>query len=573
MRFFLSERCWSAMAFVLALIGFCSPAAAQPYTSFPDAPPQIVAEPGGTFTIAWGAGGTLLVSSGSPERGFSSPYVISEPGDDTGLGALAADAAGDEIVVWGATRAYNLNAPGPTVLSRGSWYALKPAGGLFSRPRRLAAPSDTSVGSCPGTVDLAVSRDGQAVLGATVPGDTSSLYLRFGDVHSGVFGAPVRIEAGTGSHPARLYYVGYSAAGELMVVSQGASGIEARFAAPHGRFGPPQLVAPFATCPVVAYGSRGDALIAFTPDFRSVGAAYRHTGRPFAAPQVIPSVNYMESATIDGQGRALLTLRTGGFSGQPEFVDIARSDATGRFSPPAPLLAPTRSFGDAASLAGDSNGDAAIGYLEASPITSVTLGTPTAMFLQTSIASGRFSAPLTLAYGTVNGVWPNVDARLPVLSVSNGPRFTAVWVPPMPATTFDVEDWTLAGASPIAQLPITPPQSTIARDNAASVVDLGATAPAGHHHKLTGTISCGSEPPAACMTRIKITQIASPYHILAQTTLTIPATQRETLNLALTRTARRLLTRHRTITATMTTLTSNRGGPVTRDDYPLIVSR
>jgi hypothetical protein len=343
-------------------------------------------------------------------------------------------------------------------------------------------------------------------------------------------------------------------------------------------------------------GARGDALIAWQELYQSeqdqTQAVFRPAGGRFGPLQHLtglqrgPSTD-PKAAVVNGQGHAVLALI--GIAGPPPtIVEVSESDASGILSSPSTVGTNGHpGIGEALlSLADNADDESALRYAE-TPGSAVN-GVPFTAYVRFSANDQPFGPPQTLKSGTIGCSWGELTAPLtqrdpgcesvPTLIGAEGHAFYAAYAFPRGLTT-DTSDWvvniqhlTQSGVGPTVELTL--PTRTIpeAEPGPASLVDLGTSVQMDRHGRIHGHVTCGNHSGDSCAITITIKQAASPNTVLSHTLINIPAIEPYPLTITVDRAARRLLSHHHAIAATILTSTANTAGPATETEYPLTIT-
>jgi hypothetical protein len=539
----------------------------------------------------------LYASTGSLGSGMSFPLRISERGDSVWRPQLAADGSGDAIAVWSAARTYvPCERYFCASVSRGVWYARRPAGGVFSAPHQLLAPT-ASLADAMVTMDPA----GEAVIGYD---DHGTVFIRRAP-RNGSFGRPMHVQGA-----ASLTYLSLDRRGGLLIVmNRGADIIMASLAAPHHAPGPSRVIAQtgcterHATfCPgfgraVVADGPRGDALIAWDEECAfsasRVQTAFRPAGGWFGPPQPLAACTpatpesggvFPVAAVVDRGGHATVGLSTSSHGERQ--VEVSQADPAGSFSAPVVLTNRGTGTGQEANLATNGAGETAVVYAEGEQDLH-SLFTVEARF---STDGKPFGLAKTMAAGVpgcVFGTGLGVSLAefnegcfaIPGLAGGEGHGFDAVYTLGRPLVTPSISD-TVVRIQALTQNSVGPTsQVTLPavvydapwEPQPASLIDLGTTAKIDPHGRLQGEAVCGNNRRESCAVQITITSVGRLRTVLARLHVDIPviANGSYPLTITLDHAARSILRRHHKIKTLVYTVTTSRTGPPLRTNYPL----
>jgi hypothetical protein len=523
---------------------------------------------------------TLYAYSGSLQKGFSVPVPISEPGDGPEAPDLAVDGAGDALAVWSASRLYPARSQfGESLqMPRGIWYAWRPVGGSFLLPQQLAAPAPGQ-----GVAMAATSRTGEAAIAYEERG---SIYLRRGRASSG-FGPATVITGGTltSSGPTtRLGYVGFDTAGELLIVSSHAGGIQARFAASDRRLGKPQVIGPRLSSSeylpgrlAVAMNARGAAVIAWASD--SVFAAYREPASRFGptrrltppTPGDSDAHPVLANVVMDERGLAIFGL--GIFSGVAS-VGLAETsywDGQGPPSRPTPL-----GSGVAAepgmSLAENGAGEAAIAYDE-------ELGAGVGMRFN---SQGQPFGPQQTITSCPETVRPAVTSEhcggIPTIVGARDDTFFAVTRSSVIlrhdtdayGRVAEIRNLSRAGTTPPRYVSLPEPAFTESRSAPASILNIGGTTTVDTHGRIHARVQCGTDE-GDCSVRISVNAGAPRRLALGHLTVRLGGFEERPIIITLSHRGRRELARRGSLHVRLLARTTGTYGPALETTYPFTV--
>jgi hypothetical protein len=549
----------------------------------------MAAGPGQSLTVvetlvpSYTAGSTLSTLygySGSLQQGFSVPVPISEPGDGPAAPDLAEDGAGNALAVWSASRLYPARSQSGASyqIPRGIWYAWRPAGGSFLLPRQLAAPAPGQ-----GAAMAAMSRTGEA---AVAYEERGSIYLRRARANRG-FGPATVITGGTltsSGSTTRLGYVGFDAAGELLIASSHAGRIQARFAAPNRRLGNAQVIgsrlSPSEYLPdrlAVAMDARGAAVIAWAGDF--VFAAYREPRSRFGPTRrltpPIPGGSdaspVLANVVMDEQGLATFGLGIfGGIAG----VGVAKTshwDGQGAPSAPTPLgSAVTAEPG--MSLAENGAGEAAIAYGE-------ELGAGVSMRFNSP--GQPFGPPQTITVGSCpETVRPVVASEhcggIPMIVGARDDTFFAVSRSSVILQHYtdvfgrvaEIRDLSRAGTTTPRYVSLPEPAFPEPRPAPASILNIGATTTVDTHGQIHAKVQCGTDE-GDCSVRMSVNSGTPPGLTIGHLTVRLGGFKERSITITLSHRGRRELARRGSLHVRLLTRTTGTYGPVLETTYPL----
>jgi hypothetical protein len=517
---------------------------------------------------------TLYAYSGSLQNGFSVPVPISEPGDGSGSHDLAVDDAGDALAVWSASRLYpeqHLRIP------RGIWYARSTAGGSFLPPQRLAAPAAGQ-----SVVMAAMSRTGEA---AVAYEERGSIYLRRARANRD-FGPATVVIAGAlppSGPTARLGYVGFDAAGELLIVSNRTDRIQAQFVAPSGKLGKTQPIGPrlseheyLPSDLAVAMNARGAAVIAWASD--SVFAAYRKPGSRFGPTQRLTSAvpRYSDAhpglANVVMDERGLATFGLGTFGGVAGIGLPETSYWDGKGAPSEPTsLEGGVTTQPGMSLAENEAGEAAVAYVGQQGA---------GVEVRISSHGQPFGPPQRMTAGPCPGVGLAVTLEpcgiIPaIVGARDGAFFTVTRSPVVGQRSPDesrrvaeIRSLSQAGVSPPSYVNLPEPPSPEPRSAPASIMNIDATTTVDAHGRIHAKVQCGTDE-GGCSVRISVNPDASQRPILAHRTLRLGGFEERPITITLSHRGRRELARRGSLHARLLTRTTGTYGPALDTTYPL----
>jgi hypothetical protein len=511
---------------------------------------------------------TLYAYSGSPQSGFSVPVPISEPGDGSGAPDLAVDGVGDALAVWSAARLYRARSGVGLQLPRGIWYARRPAGGSFLPPRQLAAPAPGQLFAV-----AAMSNTGEA---AVAYEERDSIYLRRARANRD-FGRATMVARGT------LDYVGFDAAGELLIVSSSARRLQARFAMPSGKLGKAQILGPRLSAPeylrgsvAVAMNARGAAVIAWAGNF--VFASYRKPRGRFGPTQrLTPRIPRdsdarpaLANVVIDEGGRAIFGFGVfGGIAG----LGYAETSAwNGKGAPSAP----TPAGGDVApepgmSLAENEAGEAAVAFRE---------GPGAGVGVRISSNGQPFGPPQTLAPGNCPATapiatWERCEGIPTLVGAQGGTFFTVLKLPLIlqhDTEAFgqmsEIRGLSRTGATPPRYVSLPEPTFPEPPSNPASVVNVGATTNVDAHGRIRAQVQCGTDE-GGCYVEMAVRETAPHRLTLGRLSVRLGGFVERSVAITLSRDGRRELARRHTLHVSLLTRTTGTYGPALETAYPL----
>jgi hypothetical protein len=516
---------------------------------------------------------TLYAYSGSPQNGFSVPVSISEPGDGSGAPDLAVDGAGDVLAVWSAARLYPARSGTGLQLPRGIWYARRPAGRSFLPPRQLAPPAPEQFVAL-----AAMSRTGEAAVAYESRG---AIFLRRARANRD-FGPATLITRGT------LGYVGFDAAGELLIVSSRANGpranqLQVRFATPLGKLDRAQTIGSLSPASeylpgrlAVSMNAHGATVIAWTEDF--VLASYRKPRGQFGPTQrLTPPVPrdsdarpVLANVVMDERGRAIFGL--GIFGGIAGMGYAETRFWNGKGSPSAPArvgggVAPEPGM----SLAENKAGEAAAAYSE---------GFGSGVGVSFSSEGQPFGSPQRLVPGTCPATVLMAGREscegIPTLVGAQGRNFFTVLKLPVPlqrdpevfGQMAEIRGLTRAGATPPSYVSLPEPVSPEPRSDPASVVNVGATTTVDARGRIHARVQCGTDE-GGCSVQMAVRETASHRLTLGRLSLRLGGFVERPVAIVLSRTGRREMARRRKLHVRLLTRTTGAYGPALETAYSL----
>ena len=362
-----------------------------------------------------------------------------------------------------------------------------------------------------------MSRTGEAVVAYESQG---AIFLRRARANRD-FGPATLVTRGT------LGYVGFDAAGELLIVSSRANGprayqLQARFAPPLGKLGKAQTIGSpspaFEYLPgrlAVAMNAHGATVIAWTENF--VLASYRRPRGRFGPTQrLTPPVPRdsdarpaLANVVMDEQGRAIFGL--GIFGG---IVGLGYAETRSWNGKGAPS-APTRVGGDVApepgmSLAENGAGEAAAAYSE---------GFRAGVGVSFSSDGQPFGSPQRLDSGSCLAsvllfVRESCEG-IPMLVGAQGRNFFTVLKLPVPlqhdteafGQMSEIRGLTRAGATPPSYVSSPEPVLPEPRSDPASVVNVGATTTVDARGQIHAQVQCGTDE-GGCSVQMAVREAA-----------------------------------------------------------------
>ncbi len=522
---------------------------------------------------------TLYAYSGSAQEGFSVPVPISEPGDGPGTPDLAVDRAGDALAVWSASRVYIARSQfGESLqMPRGIWYAWRPAGGSFLPPRQLAAPAPGQ-----GVAMAAMSRTGEMAIAYEERG---SIYLRRGRANRD-FGPATVITGGTltpTGPTTRLGYLGFDAAGELLIVSSRTDRIQAQFVAPNGKLGKAQLIGPRLSkheyLPgdlAVAMNARGAAVIAWASDY--VFAAYRKPRSRFGPTQrLTPPIPRdsdarpgLANVVMDERGLAMFGLGTFGGIAGIGLPEMSYWDGKGSPSEHTSLGGWTTTR-PGMSLAENEADEAAVAYV----------GQQGAGVEVRFNSHGQpFGPSQRMTAGPCPGVGLAVTLEhcgvIPAIVGARDGAFFAVTrssvigrhSPDGHRRVAEIRSLSRAGVSPPSYVSLPEPPFPEPRSAPASIINIDATTTVDAHGRIHAKVRCGTDE-GGCSVRMSVTNGASRRPILGHRTVRLGGFEERPITITLSRRGRRELVRRGSLHVLLLTRTTGTYGPALETTYPL----
>jgi len=428
----------------------------------------------------------------------------------------------------------------------------------------------------------AMNKTGEAVIAYEQRG---SIYLRRARANRD-FGSATMITPGTltSSGPTtRLGYVGFDAAGELLIVSSHAGWLQARFAAPRGKLGKAQIIGPrFSRSEyllgnfAVAMNARGAAVIAWAANF--VFAVYRKPlGRFGPTQRLTPSIPQdsdarpvLANVVMDERGHAVFALGIFGGVVGLGYAEASEWDGKGAPSVPTRLGGGVITEGGM-SLAQNEAGEAAIAYSEEHGAGGV---------VRFSSNGQPFGSPQTITAGpcpeTVRlrvksehcgGIGTLVGAR-------DGTFFAVSWLSVVlqhyAGQVVEIRSLSQAGASSPLYVSLPEPVFPQPRPGPASVVNFGAPTTADAHARIHGQAQCGTDE-GSCSVQISVKEAAPPRLTLGHVTMQLGRFEERPVTIGLSRLGRRGLARRGTLHMRLLTRTTGTYGPALETTYPLTV--
>jgi hypothetical protein len=520
---------------------------------------------------------TLYAYSGSLQTGFSVPVPISEPGDGSDAPDLAVDGAGEALAVWSASRLYRARSQSTAgyQMPRGIWYAWRPASGSFLLPQQLAAPAPGQ-----GLAMAAMSRTGEAAIAYEERG---SIYLR--RAHKQHFGPAIVVASGTLTSPganARLGYVGFDAAGELLIVSSHLGKIQARFAAPMRRLGKPQVIGARLSRSeyppsglAVAMNARGAAVIAWASDF--VFAAYREPRSRFGLTRRLTSPIPRDSdarpalanVVMDERGRAIFGLGIfGGIAG----IGLAETSYwNGQGLPSSPTrLGSGTTPEPGMSLAENGASEAAVAYDE-------ELGAGVGVRFDSQ--GQPFGPPQTVTAGPCSEIATSEHCGgIPTIVGARDDTFFAVTrssvilrhYPDMYGQVTEIRNLSRVGTTAPRYVSLPEPPFPEPRSAPASIINIGATATVDTHGRIHAKVQCGTYE-GDCSVRMSVSAGDPRRGSLGHLTVELGDFEERPIAIALSHRGRRELARRGALHVRLLTQTTGTYGPALETTYPFTV--
>jgi hypothetical protein len=397
----------------------CAPAGAQqqPYQGA-----AVATADNGEVAVVWnefapGGVRSMKAAIGTPGATFGAPVTIAPEWDGIDV---AMDGAGNAVAVWEPTRSYDCAKANCMSDSLGVFASLRPAGGSFGAPMRLAAEQH-GAGASP---LLAMSRSGDWVVVMRVGGRTT--------VVAGKGATPLSGSTDTGVIGLGVQGVALDEAGNATFATTSLAGRPAVFTrSADGSIGPLTVLDDADVSAggfKIAVGAQGHAL-AVWPAGGFLRWASRPPGGSFGAPassQLASSVA-PQAIGVDAQGRSLVVLKR--FIPGPPFGPIAVGPPLGVvYAARGTVQAP---FG-AVDTISDPSGDAGVTRFAMSGGGRAALGFSQSdarygnRFDRVAIANAAepFSAPLAVSR-------PNEYADPPDLAIDGAGRVA------LARTTFD----------------------------------------------------------------------------------------------------------------------------------------
>lgn len=522
---------------------------------------------------------TLYAYSGSLQNGFSVPVPISEPGDGSGSPDLAVDDVGDALAVWSASRLYPARSQyGESLqMPRGIWCAWRPAGSSFLLPRQLAAPAPG-----PGVAMVAMSKTGEA---AVAYEDRGSIYLRRARANRD-FG-PARVIAGGTLTPigptTRLGYVGFDAAGELLIVSSHTDRLQAQFIAPNGRLGKAQLIGPRLSkheyLPgdlTVAMNARGAAVIAWASNY--VFAAYRKPRSRFGPTQhLTPPIPRdsdarpaLANAVIDERGLAMFGLGTFGGIAGIGLPEMSYWDGKGAPSEPTSLGSGTTTQ-PGITLAENKAGEAAVAYLgQQGAGVEVRFNSHGQPFgpSQRMIAGPCPGVGLAASLEPCGVIPAIVGARDGAFLTVTRPSVIGQHSPDESGRVAEIRSLSPAGVSPPSYVSLPKPPSPEPRSAPASIINVDATTTVDAHGRIHAKVQCGTDE-GGCSVSMSVNPEAPRMPILGHRTVRLGGFEERPITITLNHRSRRELARRGSLHVLLLTRTTGTYGPALETTYPL----
>jgi hypothetical protein len=430
----------------------------------------------------------------------------------------------------------------------------------------------------------AMSKTGEA---AVAYEERGSIYLR--RARKQRFGPATVVSSGTltSSGPTTLLgYVGFDAAGELLIVSSHVGKIQARFAAPNRRLGKPQVIGPRLSSSeylpgrlAVAMNARGAAVIAWASDF--VFAAYREPRSRFGPtrrltpplPGESDARPVLANVVMDERGLAIFGL--GIFGG---VVGVGSPEASywdGQGAPSRPTqLGSGVTPEPGMSLAENGANEAAIAYGE-EPGAGVGL--------RFNSHGQPFGPPETISAGlcpeTVTRAVTSEHCRgIPTMVGARDDTFFAVRrssvILPHDTGVYgrvtEIRNLSRAGTTAPRYVSLPEPAFPEPRSAPASIVNIGASATVDAHGRIHAKVQCGTDE-GECSVRISVDAGAPRRLLVGHLTVGLGGFEERPIAITLSHRARRELARRGSLDVRLLTRTKGTYGPALETTYPLTV--
>jgi hypothetical protein len=430
----------------------------------------------------------------------------------------------------------------------------------------------------------AMSRTGEA---AVAYEDRGSIYLRRAATNRD-FGPATVIAGGTLTPigpTTRLGYVGFDAAGELLIVSSHTDRIQAQFIAPNGRLGKGQLIGPRLSqheyLPgdlAVAMNARGAAVIAWASDY--VFAAYRKPRSRFGPTQhLTPPIPRNSDArprlanvVMDERGLAMFGLGTFGGIAGIGLPEVSHWDGKGAPSEPTSLGSGTTTQ-PGMSLAENEADEAAVAYLG-------QLGA--GVEARFNSHGQPFGPPQRMTAGPCPGVGLTVTLEhcgvIPAIVGARDGSFFAVTrssvigqhSPDESERVAEIRSLSRAGVSPPSYVSLPEPPFPEPRSAPASIINIGATTTVDAHGRIHTKVQCGTDE-GGCSVRMSVNNGASRWPILGHRTVGLGGFEERSTTIALNHRGRRELARRGSLHVRLLTRTTGTYGPELETTYPFTV--
>jgi hypothetical protein len=462
-------------------------------------------------------------------------------------------------------------------MPRGIWYARSTAGGSFLPPQQLAAPAagqSVAMAAMSGTGEAAVAYE-----------DRGSIYLRRARANRD-FGPATVITGGTLTPigpTTRLGYVGFDAAGELLIVSTRANRIQTRFIAPNGRLGKAQLIGPQLSkheyLPgdlAVSMNASGAAVIAWASDY--VFAAYRKPRSRFGSTQrLTPPIPRnsdegpgLANVVMDERGLAMFGLGTyGGIAGLG-LPAMSYWDGKGAPSEPTSLGGGT-STQPGMSLAENEADEAAVAYLgQQGAGVEVRLNSNGQPFgpSQKMIAGPCPGVGLAVTLEPCGVIPAIVGAR-------DGAFFAVTRLPAIGQHSPDesgrvaeIRSLSRAGVSPPSYVSLPEPPFPEPRSAPASIINVDATTTVDAHGRIHAKVQCGTDE-GGCSVSMSVNPEAPRMPILGHRTVRLGGFEERPITITLSHRGRQELVRRGSLHVLLLTRTTGTYGPALETTYPL----
>jgi hypothetical protein len=339
------------------------------------------ADNGEVVALSSSRAGALQASIGIPGARFASPATLAPAGQGSLRPAVAMDAAGDAVAVWQPIHGDCSGGRSCTYSSLGVFASLRPAGGLFGAPLRLAPPSPSEVAN----PLLAMNRRGDWLV---VMSQATGMV-----VAAGRRASPPSAASPIPVGDLAVDAVALDEAGNATLSGTSDKHPSALVRKDDGSYRALEVLDDAEILPgdiTIGVGPRGDG-VAVWPAAGHLRFATRAPGGQFQAPVTSDVLaDYAPAAIgVDAQGRTLLIQGHRFIGSLPVTLQASRGTVSAPFGPPAAVSDPAGSA-EASRFAMAADGSAVLTWSQRD------LRYNSVVQAARATAGGPFSAPLTL---------------------------------------------------------------------------------------------------------------------------------------------------------------------------------